>query len=70
MSPASAPPGGADAAVFEWRGRGRVLGRPILIEGVGLDCDVPLCGSRSGAFNPDRAGSTGYLVFKICVVKI
>jgi hypothetical protein len=36
MSPASAPPGGAVAATFEWRGRGRVRCRPILIEGLGL----------------------------------
>jgi hypothetical protein len=31
---------------------------------------VPLRDSRSGASKPDRAGSTGYVVFKICVVKI
>jgi hypothetical protein len=70
MSPASAPPGGAVAAAFEWRGRGRVRCRPILIKGLGLDRDVPLRDSRSGASKPDRAGSIGYVEFKICVVKI
>jgi hypothetical protein len=31
---------------------------------------VPLRDGQSGASKLDRAGSTGYVVFKICVVKI